>query len=116
MLTRVSPYPSGDKTGVQNIRAKFYIYELTARLRRAGSPTRVSMKATNPFRLYLVIQLTARPSNTADSAATPYYFKFKFKFKFRVPAVAVTKAVTAADGSAADPALGCGASRSAPWA
>ena len=42
--------------------------------------------------------------------------EFKFKFKFRVPAVAVTKAVTAADGSAADPALGCGASRSAPWA
>ena len=28
--------------------------ELTARLRRAGSPTRVSMKATNHFRLYLV--------------------------------------------------------------
>ena len=31
--------------------------ELTARLRRAGSPTRVSMKATNPFRLYLVIYI-----------------------------------------------------------
>ena len=60
--------------------------------------------------------LSSLPSNTADSAATPYYFKFKSKFKLRVPAVAVTKAVTAADGSAADPALGCGASRSAPWA
>ena len=33
---------------------------LRPKLGRAGSPTRVSMKATNPFRLYLVIQLTAR--------------------------------------------------------
>ena len=35
--------------------------ELTARLRRAVSPTRVSMKAKNPFRLYLVMQLYAAP-------------------------------------------------------
>ena len=34
--------------------------ELAARLRRAVSPTRVSMKAKDPFRLYLVIQLTPR--------------------------------------------------------
>ena len=94
------------------------LYELTARLRRAGSPTRVSMKATNPFRLYLVMQLYAAPNAALRRAVVGQIqiSEFKFKFKFRVPAVAVTKAVTAADGSAADPALGCGASRSAPWA
>ena len=42
-------------------RRKFYIYELTERLRRAVSPTRVSMKAKKPFRLYLVMQLYAAP-------------------------------------------------------
>ena len=63
--------------------------------------------------------LSSLPSNAALRRAVVgqiQIFEFKFKFKFRVPAVAVTKAVTAADGSAADPALGCGASRSAPWA
>ena len=44
---RVSPSPSGPLL--------FFIYELTARLRRAVSPTRVSMKTKKPCRLYLVI-------------------------------------------------------------
>jgi len=57
------------------------IYELTARLRRAVSPTRVSMKTKNHFRLYLLIQLTAR----LRRAVSPTKFKFKFKFKFNFP-------------------------------
>ena len=53
VLPRASPYPSGDKTGASEFSAQLHIYELTARLRRAVSPTRVSMKTKNPFRLYL---------------------------------------------------------------
>ena len=55
------PLPLPDKKGGVRNKLTFYIYELTARLCRAVCPTRVSMKAKNPLRLYLVMQLYAAP-------------------------------------------------------
>ena len=62
MLPRVSPHPSGDKTGASEIPLSLYIYELTARLRHAVTARRLHDAAAPTATASLCVVLAVLPA------------------------------------------------------